>query len=260
MDFDVKDKVVIVTGGSSGIGLAIAKAFAGEGAKVVINGRDKAKLDAACAEIGRGVQGIVADLTTPAGAAALHRFATSFGPVEFLINNIGRFDVEDYFEISDERWQEYFEANVMTGVRITRIVLKEMLARNSGSVVFISSEGAIRSIPHMSHYSMTKTAQLGLARALAELTRGTKVRVNAYLPGPTATESVKAYFEGMAKDRGVSFDDVMKGFFKDDQPDSLIQRLIDPAMHGRAIVQLATNSAMNGTAQRCDGGAVHSIL
>ena len=148
----------------------------------------------------------------------------------------------------------------MTGVRITRLVLREMLARNSGGVVFISSEGAIRSIPHMAHYSTTKTAQLGLSRALAELTRGTSVRVNAYVPGPTATHSVKTYFEGMAKDRGVSFDEVMQGFFKDDQPGSLIRRLIDPAMHGRAVVQLATNWAMNGTAQRCDGGAVHSIL
>jgi NAD(P)-dependent dehydrogenase (short-subunit alcohol dehydrogenase family) len=260
MDFGVEDKVAVVTGGSSGIGLAIAKAFAGEGAKVVINGRDRAKLDAACAEIGHGGRGIVADLTTAEGAAALHDFAKSFGPIEFLINNIGRFDVEDFFEISDERWQEYFEANVMTGVRITRAALKEMLARNSGSVVFISSEGAIRSIPHMSHYSTTKTAQLGLSRALAELTRGSRVRVNAYIPGPTATESVKAYFEAMAKDRGIGFDDVMKGFFKDDQPGSLIQRLIDPAMHGRAVVQLATNWAMNGAAQRCDGGAVQSIL
>lgn len=260
MDFRVKDKVAIVTGGSSGIGLAIAKTFAGEGAKVVINGRDKAKLDSACAEIGNGAVGIVADLTTPQGAAALYEFALSVGPVEFLVNNIGRFDVEDFFEISDDRWHEYFEANVMTGVRITRPVLKEMLKRDSGSIVFISSEGAIRSIPHMSHYSMTKTAQLGLSRALAELTRGTSVRVNAYIPGPTATDSVKAYFEGIAKDRGVGFDDVMRGFFKDDQPGSLIQRLIDPALHGRAVLQLATNWAMNGTAQRCDGGAVHSIL
>ncbi len=127
MNFDIEGKVAIVTGGSSGIGLAIAKAFVGEGAKVVINGRDRNKLDAACAEIGLGAQEIVADLTTPEGAVALSDFASSVGPVEFLINNIGRFDVEDYFEISDDRWHEYFEANVMTGIRITRTVLKDML-------------------------------------------------------------------------------------------------------------------------------------
>ena len=148
----------------------------------------------------------------------------------------------------------------MTGIRITRLVLKDMLTRNSGSVVFISSEAAIRSLPHMSHYSTTKTAQLGLSRALAELTRGTNVRVNSYVPGTTATESVQGYFEGVAKARNSTVEEVLGGFFKNDQPGSLIQKLIDPAMHGRAVVQLATNTAQNGTAQRSDGGAVHSMI
>jgi len=260
MDFGIEGKVAIVTGASSGIGLAIAQAFHHEGAVVVINGRDKAKLEAACSTVGPRCHGIVADLTTPEGAAGLYDFARKSGPVSFLVNNIGRFDVEDFFEISDERWHEYFEANVMTGIRITRPVLKDMLAANEGSIVFISSEAAVRSIPFMVHYSLTKTAQLGLSRALAELTRGTSVRVNAYMPGPTATDSVKSYFESIAADRGTSFEEVLRGFFKDDQPGSLIQKLIDPKMHGRAVVQLATNSAMNGTTQRADGGAVHSIL
>ena len=259
MDLGIKGKIAVVTGGSSGIGFAIAKTFFQEGATVVINGRDKIKLDAACREIGERVHGVVADLTTVEGAKLLHEFANKFGPIEFLINNIGRFDVENFFTISDDRWHEYFESNVMTGIRITRLVLKEMLDRNSGSVIFISSEAAIRSLPHMAHYSLTKTAQLGLSRALAELTRGTNVRVNAYLPGPTATQSVKDYFEGIAADRNSQFSAIVSGFFKDDQPGSLLQKLIDPAMHGRAVVQLATNSAQNGTAQRGDGGAVHAI-
>jgi short-subunit dehydrogenase len=260
MKFGLEKKVVIVTGGSSGIGFSIAKAFAEEGARVVINGRDKVKLEAATSEIGGDAIGIVADLTTPKGAEALHSAAAAAGPVEFLVNNIGQFDVEDFFEISDDRWHEYFEVNVMTGIRITRHVFKNMLKRNSGSVVFISSEAAIRSIPFMTHYSTTKTAQLGLSRALAELTRGTAVRVNAYIPGPTATQSVRDYFGEIAMERGADFDTVVEGFFKGDQPGSLIQKLIDPAMHGRAVVQMMTNTAMNGTAQRADGGAIHSIL
>lgn len=260
MKFDIEGKVAIVTGGSSGIGLAIAKTFHEEGALVVINGRDRAKLEAACLEIGGNARGIVADLGTMEGTKALYDFAESHGPVAFLVNNIGRFDVEDFFEIPDERWHEYFDINVMTGIRITRLVLKDMLARNAGSVVFISSEAAIRSIPFMTHYSVTKTAQLGLSRALAERTRGTNVRVNTYVPGPTATDSVKDYFTAIATDRGISFEAVLEGFFKNDQPGSLIQKLIDPAMHGRAVLQLATNWAMNGTTQRGEGGAVHSIL
>lgn len=260
MNFGIADKVVVVTGGSSGIGLAIARTFHDEGAIVVINGRDATRLNDAVASIGSNAHGVVADLTTPAGAATLYDRAVALGPVEVLVNNIGRFDVEDFQSISDERWHEYFEANVMTGIRITRLALRDMLARNAGSIVFIASEAAVRSAPHMVHYSVTKTAQLGLARALAETTRGTNVRVNSYLPGPTATESVSDYFQGIAEERGIDVDDVVRDFFDKDQPGSLIQRLIDPELHGRAILQLATNWAMNGTAQRADGGAIHSIL
>jgi NAD(P)-dependent dehydrogenase (short-subunit alcohol dehydrogenase family) len=260
MDFGLQGKLAVVTGGASGIGFAIARAFHDEGATVVINGRTEARLDAACARIGPRAHGVVADLATASGTDTLYAAARALGEVDVLVNNIGRFDVEDFQSISDDRWHEYFDTNVLTGVRITRPVIRDMLARNAGSVIFIASEAAVRSIPHMVHYSVTKTAQLGLSRALAELTRGTDVRVNAYMPGPTATESVQDYFKGMAQERGLTEEDVLSGFFRDDQPGSLIQRLIDPAMHGRAVVQLATNTAMNGTTQRADGGAVHSIL
>lgn len=260
MDMGVTGSVAIVTGGGSGIGFAIARAFIDEGAQVVINGRDTAKLEAACQELGPNAHGIVADLTTADGARDLHAFAEERGPVAYLVNNIGRFDSEDFFEISDERWGQYFEVNLMTGIRITRLVLRDMLARNGGSVVFISSEAALRSLPHLVHYSTTKTAQLGLARALAERTRGTNVRVNAYLPGPTATDSLLRGFAADARARGTTTDAAIDEFFTAAMPDSLLQGLIDPRLHGRAVLQLMTNPAQNGTAQRGDGGAVRSIV
>jgi NAD(P)-dependent dehydrogenase (short-subunit alcohol dehydrogenase family) len=260
MDMGVSGKVAIVTGGTSGIGLAIAEVFVEEGAEVVINGRDAAKLQAARAALVPRAHGVVADLTTPAGAAALHDLAAERRPVDFLVNNIGRFEAEDFFEVTDERWFEYFETNLMTGIRITRLVLQDMLARDSGSVVFIASEAALRSLPHLVHYSTTKTALLGLSRALAELTRGTKARVNAYLPGPTATESLLSSFADQARQRGTTTEEVLEDFFSNDMPDSLLQGLIDPRLHGRAVVQLMTNPAQNGTAQRADGGAVRSIV
>ena len=260
MDMGVSGQLAVVTGGSSGIGFAISNVFIEEGAEVVINGRDPAKLDAACQRLGPRAHGVVADLTTPEGADALHAFATEHGPIEFLVNNIGRFEPEDFFEIGDERWLEYFEANLMTGIRITRLVLRDMLARDSGSVAFIASEAALRSLPHMVHYSTAKTALLGLSRALAELTRGTNVRVNAYLPGPTATESSRPYFAGIAQQRGTTTEEAIAEFFRTDMPDSLLQDFIDPRLHGRALVQLMTNPAQNGTAMRADGGAVRSIV
>lgn len=260
MDFGLKDKVVVVTGGGTGIGFAIAKAFHDEGAVVVINGRDKGRLDTACTRIGVRAHGVVADLMTAEGAVTLADFAEALGPVAHLVNNIGVFDVNDFFEVSDDRWIEYFQHNLMTAIRITRLLMRKMLDRNEGSIVFISSEAAIRSIGNMVPYSTTKTAMLGLARSLAELTRGTSVRVTSYMPGTTATESVQGYFEGLAKDQGKTVDEALRDFYRDVQPGNLVQKLIDPALHGRGVVQLATNAAMNGVTHRADGGTIRSII
>jgi NAD(P)-dependent dehydrogenase (short-subunit alcohol dehydrogenase family) len=260
MDFGLNGKIAIVTGGATGIGFGIAKTFHDEGATVVINGRNPEKLDKACAAIGPRAHGVVADLLTADGARTLADFAGSLGPVSFLVNNIGIFEVCDFFEFSDERWMEYFEHNIMTAVRISRIVMKDMLARDEGSIVFISSEAGIRSIGNMTPYSVTKTAMLGLGRSLAELTRGTNVRVNSYMPGTTATESVAGYFEGLAKDQGKTVEQALADFYRDVQPSNLTQKLIDPAMHGRGVVQLMTNTAMNGVTHRADGGTIRSIF
>jgi len=260
MDFGLKGKVAVVTGGATGIGNAIARTFHDEGATVVINGRSKDKLDAACKAIGPNAHGVVADLMTAQGAKTLANFAGRFGPVSYLVNNIGVFEVCDFFEVPDERWMDYFQHNVMTAVRISRLVLKDMLARNNGSLCFISSEAAIRSIGNMTPYSVTKTAILGLSRSLAELTRGTDVRVTSYMPGTTATESVEGYFDGLAKEQGRSVEECLADFYRTVQPSNLTQRLIDPAMHGRGVVQLMTNSAMNGVCHRADGGTIRSIF
>ncbi len=260
MDFGISGKIAVITGGATGIGRGIAEAFHGEGATVVINGLPRDDLDKACAEIGSNAHGVVADLRTPEGARTLADFAGQFGHVSFLVNNVGVFDVNDFFEVSDERWIEYFEHNLMTAIRITRLLMKKMLDKNEGSIVFIASEAAIRSIGNMIPYSVTKSGVLGLSRGLAELTRGTNVRVNSYMPGTTATESVKAYFADLAKQKGRTVEETLRAFYDEVQPGNLVRRLIDPAMHGRGVVQLATNWAMNGVNHRADGGTIRSIM
>lgn len=258
MDYGLENKVVIVTGGATGIGKAIAKAFHDEGAIVVTNGRDEQKLQAALTDIGERAHGIRADLTKLEDNEALFNFAQSFGPVEVLVNNIGIFESKSFFEFDDARWFEYFDSNIMTGVRMTRLALRQMLDRDAGSILFISSDAAIKAIPWMVPYSMTKAAQLGLARALAEMTKGTCVTVNTLMPGPTATESVREYFGQIAEQKGVTLDEVVSNYFKEEEPSSLLQTLIDPAYHGRAAIALATNPAINGSVLRCEGGIVRS--
>ncbi len=260
MDLGVSGKVAVITGGATGIGRAIADAFHQEGAHVVINGRTQEKLDKACEEIGSRAHGVVTDLLRPEGAQTLAEFARGIGPVDFLVNNIGIFDVNDFFEVSDDRWLEYFQHNILTAVRITRLLMKDMLEADTGSVCFISSEAAVRSIGNMIPYSTTKTAMLGLSRGLAELTRGTNVRVTSYMPGTTATESVMGYFEGLAAEQGKTVEEAFTSFYDEVQPGNLPRKVIDPAMHGRGVVQLMTNTAMNGVTHRADGGTIRSIL
>lgn len=258
MNYELTNKVVLVTGATSGIGKAIAKTFHDEGAIVVINGRDENKLSTTLGELGGRAYGLRADLLRADDCKALYDFASNFGPVEYLVNNIGMFDSNDFFTIDDDRWFAYFDTNIMTGVRMTRLALRNMLERKSGSVLFVSSDAAIKAIPWMAPYSMTKAAQLGLARALAELTKGTAVRVNTLMPGPTATESVQAYFGQIAQQKGVSVDEVLERYFTENEPSSLIQTLINPVAHGQAAVAMMTNPAMNGSVLRTDGGIVRS--
>lgn len=260
MDYQLNGKVVIVTGASSGIGKAIAKAFAEEGASVVINGRDQAKIDQALADIGGDVRGISADLTKTGDVERLYEFASGVGPVEHVVNNLGIFGVREFFDITDEEWFEYFDVNVMSGVRLSRIALHDMLARNSGSILFTSSDAATKVVPWMIHYSMTKTAQIAIARGMAELTKGTNVRVNSIMPGPTATQSVVDYFGQIAAEKGISVAEVEKNYFKENEPTSLLQRLIDPANYGRAVVAMMTNPAVNGVVWRMEGGIVRAAF
>src|SRR5882724_2096 len=184
MKIDLTGKTALVTGSTSGIGHAIAKGLAAAGASVVVNGRTKGKVDAAVTVLaeavpGSKVRGIASDVSTAAGCAAL---VAALPDVDILINNAGIFEPKGFFDIPDEDWTRFFEVNVMSGVRLSRAYLKGMLKRNWGRVVFISSESALNIPKEMIHYGLTKTAQLAVARGLAEMTRGTAVTVNSVLP------------------------------------------------------------------------------
>jgi NAD(P)-dependent dehydrogenase (short-subunit alcohol dehydrogenase family) len=260
MDYGLKGRHVLVTGGATGIGLAAAAAFVAEGARATVSGLRQDEVDAAIAALGPAARGMACDLTKEGADRALADFAEADGPVDFLINSVGIFEVRPFFEITDDDWFTYFDINVMTAVRMTRIVLKRMLERGEGSVVFISSESGVKPQAWMPHYGAMKTCLLGVSRALAELTRGSRVRVNAILPGPTATEAVRRYHAEIARQRGITPAQVVEEYFDETEPTSLIRRMITPEEIAASILHLAASPALNGMAMRAEGGTIRAIL
>jgi NAD(P)-dependent dehydrogenase (short-subunit alcohol dehydrogenase family) len=263
MNIDLKGKTALVTGSTSGIGHAIAKGLAAAGANVVVNGRTQGKVDTAVAAIagvapGSKVAGIAADVSTAAGCQTL---VETLPDVDILINNAGIFEPKGFFKIPDEDWSRFFETNVMSGVRLARAYMPGMLQRNWGRIVFISSESALDIPKEMIHYGMTKTAQLAVARGLAEMTRGTAVTVNSVLPGPTMSEGVEAFVKDLARQNGQSVEEAASQFVKQFRPTSLLQRFASVEEIANMVVYVASKeaSATNGAALRAEGGIVHTI-
>jgi NAD(P)-dependent dehydrogenase (short-subunit alcohol dehydrogenase family) len=264
VDLKLTGKVALVTGSTAGIGFAIARLLAAEGAHVYVNGRTQERVDLATgairanAPLGR-VEGIVADFSGPAGAAAV---IAKLPEVDVLVNNVGIFEPKPFAEIPDADWYRFFEVNVMSGVRLSRHYLAGMLKKNWGRILFISSESAVQIPAEMVHYGMTKTAQVAVARGLAESVAGTGVTVNSILAGPTASEGVGGFVEAMAKQQNKSKEEVEKEFFEHARPSSLLKRFatVDEVAALVTYVAGELSSATNGAALRVDGGVVRAIL
>jgi NAD(P)-dependent dehydrogenase (short-subunit alcohol dehydrogenase family) len=262
MDLQLKGKRVLVTGSTAGIGFAAARAFAVEGASVVINGRKQDRVDSAIAQIrksqpGAELTGIAADVSNAAGCAKLIQTAPD---VDVLVNNMGIFEPKPFEKISDEDWLRFFEANVMSGVRLSRHYLPGMRKRNWGRILFVSSESGVQIPVEMIHYGMTKTAQIAIARGLAESVVGTGITVNSILPGPTRSEGVETFVAQMG---GGGDSAVFEAeFFKSVRPSSLLRRFATVEEVASTIVYLCSPlaSATTGAAVRADGGVVRAIL
>lgn len=263
MDLGIAGKRAFVSGSTAGIGLAAAKALVAEGAHVIVNGRTAARVGAAVEAIRREhphakVDGVAADLGTAAGCAEV---IARFPDVDILVNNVGIFDPKPFEEIPDEDWLRFFETNVLSGVRLSRHYARGMRVRDWGRIVFVSSESALQIPTEMIHYGMTKTAQLAIARGLAETFAATGVTVNSVLPGPTASEGVGEFVTRLAASRGVETAVVEREFFQTARPTSVIQRFSSPDEVASMIVYVcsARASATTGAALRVDGGVVRAI-
>ena len=254
----IEGKLTLITGSTKGIGKAIAEAFVDQGARAVVHGRNRDEAKQLGEAIGAHAS-VYGDLGTAAGCSNVIEQLEDIGRVEILINNAGIFGVHDFFEIDDEEWLRYFQVNIMSAVRLCRALMPAMLENDWGRIINVASEAAIKPLPQMIHYSMTKTSVVSLARGMAELTKGTQVTVNSILPGPTWTDGVEDYFEGLAKDEGKPAAELIDKYFSEHEPTSLIQRFIDVKEVAQSVVFLAANGAVNGSAQRVEGGIIRSI-
>lgn len=265
MNLKLDGKLALVTGGTKGIGFAIAKRLLGEGAKVAITGRNKPSLDAALLHLKTldRVIPIVADLSNAVGAASIIESIAIHGTPDILVNNVGFFEVRDFFATDDAAWASMFELNVMSGVRLSRALMPAMLERKTGRIIFIASEQSSKPNPQMAHYAMTKAANVSVSRALAELTRDTNVTVNSILVAPTWTEGVEAFLTPVATAAGLSLEETRNQYFtQGDGITSLMGRFAKPEEIADVVAFVASPlaSAVNGAALRADGGIIRSLF
>lgn len=259
MDLQLNDKLAVVSGSTAGIGYAIAEALAKEGARVVVNGRTSTAVNEAVAQIGHGAVGFAGDLSDAARAAELVK---KFPDVDILVNNLGIFEPKPFEEIPDEDWRHFFDVNVLSGVRLARAFLPGMRRRDWGRIIFISSESGYQIPVEMIHYGMTKSAQIAVARGIAETLAGTRITCNSVLPGPTQSRGVTEFVDQMAQSKKMSVEQVQREFFEHVRPTSLLKRFITPEEIGAFVAFVASPlaAATNGAALRVDGGVVKSAF
>lgn len=260
---ETTQRTVLVSGSTSGIGEATAVAFARDGHRVIVNGRDEERTRAAADQIreatgSTSVEPVAADLATDEGARAM---LAAVPHVDVLVNNLGIFGAQPVFEIPDDEWRRFFEANVLSGVRLTRLYAPAMAERGWGRVIFVASESAVMTPTEMVHYGMTKTAQIAVSRGFAQELKGTGVTVNTVLPGSTLTPGVEEFL----RDRvgaDVPLDEAERRFMAEERPTSLLGRLIRPHEVASMIRYVGSDeaSATTGAALRVDGGLIPAIV
>lgn len=252
---DLKGLTALVTGSTRGIGYETARQLSVSGAHVVVNGRSEDAVMAAVKNLAGGalISGVAADIATPEGVEKIRQ---TIQKVDILVCNAAVFDWTPFFETADDHWLEHFQINVMSGVRLAKAYLDDMLKRNWGRIVLVSSESGLNIPADMVHYGVSKAAEIALARGLAELTAGTGVTVNSVLPGPTLSSNAPEYLDNYAKEQGIPLEEANSHAANSLRPTSLIRRFATVQEVASMILYACSReaSATNGAALRVDGG------
>lgn len=264
MDLQLKGKTAFITGSTSGIGFATAKTLLKEGAKVIINGRTQETVNTAIKRLqeavsGCEVEGIAADFLEENAVTVV---IEQLGSVDILINNVGIYTAQRFFDTTDTDWNRQLTVNLMSGVRLSRAFLPKMMEANWGRILFISSECATLVPADLIAYSTTKAALLALSRGLAQLTSGTPITVNTVIPGSTLTEGAEQFLADVAAKENKTKEVVEEEFFTNVRTSSLLERFasVEEIAHAIAFYVSPLSAATNGAAIKLDGGSMGGIL
>jgi len=256
----LEGQVAVVTGSGRGIGRAIARRFAAEGAAVVVASRTATEVEGVAAEIekhGRRAAGLAADVSREVDCARIVSAGRErFGAVHILVNNAGFYGpVKPIEEITPQEWDEVMAVHLRAAFLLTRLVLPEMYARRSGAILNISSISAKAAFAWGSPYAAAKAGVLGLTRVVAAEAARKGVRVNALCPGPvTETRMSKDLGRVLAERMGVTLEKQLAGFLE-----GVLQGRAQTADEvAAAALFLVSNqaSAITGQALNVDGGMV----
>ena len=259
MDLDLKDKKVFISGSTKGIGFETAKLFLAEGSNVIINGRTKEGVESAINKLNnKNVSGIFADFLDNDQVDELIKKIPD--DIDIIINNVGIFRGKDFYSETIKDWQDHFEVNLMSGVKLSKHFLPNMLKKNWGRILFISSECSNLVPGDLLSYSVSKASVSVFASGLAKLTKGSNVTVNTIVP--TLSEGSKVFLEETAKRENKTIDQVENQFFEDVRDSSLISRFLSVTEVANTILYFSSpiSSGTNGASIRVDGGSMGSII
>ena len=263
MDLGLQGKVAVITGGSIGIGLAVAKGFAAEGASVAIVARNAERLDAARAEIsslGQGrVVGLAADVATPEGAAEVVGFVErEFGGADILVNNAGSGSNETIMEAEDSKWQSYWDLHVMAAVRLARGLVPSMRRRGGGVILNNASICAAQPLWYEPIYNVTKAALVMLSKTMATEFIKDNIRVNAINPGLVLTPDWIKTAKQLTANTGGDWQGYIDAIAKENAP---IGRFSSPDEIAAFFVFLCSARASYsvGSTYFVDGGMLKTI-
>ncbi|WP_339880130.1 SDR family oxidoreductase [uncultured Algoriphagus sp.] len=263
MDLQLKGKRAFISGSTQGIGFAIAQKLLEEGASVIINGRQHEKTERAKKKLQKQFPSSIID----AKSADFSKFEEvdsllqDLSDIDILVNNVGVFEIEEFENIADEDWYNYFEVNVMSGVRLSRKLFPEMLNKNWGRVIFISSESGVNVPENMIHYGMTKAAVSAISNGLSKLTKGTEITVNTIVGGPSYSDGVAEVVETIAKAQNLEVEQMKSVIIQQSNSHILLQRFINPAEIANLVTYISSplSIATNGASLRADSGVLKTI-